>query len=316
MARQGATVFFYEIDIKLVQLDLFITFISKLVYYLFQSPMKEINSLQDILNYSILKISKTTNITALTIIQLLAVAAITFVLLYLIKRAIYKSRHLDIGKKYSLNNLSHYIIIIVAFGWGLDLLGFNFKIVLAGSAALLVGVGLGLQNLFSDFVSGIILLIDSSIKVDDVINVNGLVCEVREINLRTTQVLTRDDKYILLPNTWLTKNEVINWTHSVSSSRFEVSVGVDYSSDVDQVMSAMKDVCMRQEGVLKTPEPFVRFNDFGDSSLLFTVYFWCENVFRVENIKSNIRHDLFYKFHELDIKIPFPQRVVHMQKEK
>ncbi len=278
--------------------------------------MKEANSLQEILNYSILKISKTTNITTLTVIQLIAVAAITFVLLHLIKRAIYKSRHLDIGKKYSLNNLSHYLIIIVAFGWALDLLGFNFKIVLAGSAALLVGVGLGLQNLFSDFVSGIILLIDSSIKVDDVINVNGLVCEVKEINLRTTLVLTRDDKYILLPNTWLTKNEVINWTHSVSSSRFEVSVGVDYASDVDQVMSTMKDVCMEQEGVMKTPEPFVRFNDFGDSSLLFTVYFWCENVFRVENIKSNIRHDLFYKFRELGINIPFPQRVVHMQKEK
>lgn len=278
--------------------------------------MKESNNIQEILNYSILKVSKTTDITVLTVIKLLAIVVITLLLLYLIKKAIYKSRHLDIGKKYSLNNLSHYIIIIVAFGWGLELLGFNLKIVLAGSAALLVGVGLGLQNLFSDFVSGIILLIDSSIKVDDVINVNGLVCEVREINLRTTLVLTRDDKYILLPNTWLTRNEVINWTHSVSSSRFEVNVGVDYASDVDLVMSTMKNVCTGQEGVMKTPEPFVRFNDFGDSSLMFTVYFWCENVFRVENIKSNIRHDLFYKFKELGINIPFPQRVLHMPKEE
>ncbi|MCI1648416.1 MAG: mechanosensitive ion channel [Bacteroides sp.] len=278
--------------------------------------MKESNNIQEILNYSILKVSKTTDITVLTVIKLLAIVVITLLLLYLIKKTIYKSRHLDIGKKYSLNNLSHYIIIIVAFGWGLELLGFNLKIVLAGSAALLVGVGLGLQNLFSDFVSGIILLIDSSIKVDDVINVNGLVCEVREINLRTTLVLTRDDKYILLPNTWLTRNEVINWTHSVSSSRFEVNVGVDYASDVDLVMSTMKNVCTGQEGVMKTPEPFVRFNDFGDSSLMFTVYFWCENVFRVENIKSNIRHDLFYKFKELGINIPFPQRVLHMPKEE
>jgi len=277
--------------------------------------MKEPYDLQEILNYSILRISKSTNITVLTVIQLLAIVIIAFMLLYLVKKAIYKSKHMDIGKKYSLNNLSHYIIIIIAFGWILEILGFNLKIILAGSAALLVGVGLGLQNLFSDFVSGIILLVDSSIKVDDVINVNGLICEVKEINLRTTLVLTRDDKYILLPNTWLTKNEVINWTHAVSTSRFDVSVGVDYASDIELVMSTMRDVCMKQEGVMKTPEPFVRFNDFGDSSLLFTVYFWCENVFRVENIKSNIRHDIFYKFRELNINIPFPQRVVHFQKE-
>nr|WP_078063370.1 mechanosensitive ion channel domain-containing protein [Bacteroides ihuae] len=224
----------------------------------------------------------------------------------------YRSKHLDLGKKYSINNLVRYIITIITFGWILQLFGFNLKIILAGSAALLVGVGLGLQNLFSDFVSGIIILIDSSIKVNDVIDINGLVCEVREINLRTTLVLTRDDKFILLPNTLLTKNELINWTHSISSSRFEVSVGVDYSSDIDLVMKVMKEVCEQQEGVLNVPAPFVRFNDFGDSSLLFTVYFWCENVFRVENIKSQIRHDLFYKFRQHNISIPFPQRVVHM----
>ncbi len=278
--------------------------------------MKENKDLNDILNYSIIKLSKTLDIKILTIIELMVIIAVTFLLLYLIKKAIYKSRHLDIGKKYSLNNLIRYIIIIIALGWILQTLGFNLKIILAGSAALLVGVGLGLQNLFSDFVSGIILLADSSIKVNDVIDVNGLVCEVREINLRTTLVLTRDDKFILLPNTLLTKNELINWTHSITSSRFEVSVGVDYSSDIDLVMNIMKEVCEQQDGILNVPEPFVRFNDFGDSSLLFTVYFWCEHVFRVENIKSQIRHDLFNRFRQQGIGIPFPQRVVHLQESK
>ncbi|WP_321478809.1 mechanosensitive ion channel domain-containing protein [uncultured Bacteroides sp.] len=278
--------------------------------------MKENKDLNDILNYSIIKLSKTLDIKILTIIELMVIIAVTFLLLYLIKKAIYKSRHLDIGKKYSLNNLIRYIIIIIALGWILQTLGFNLKIILAGSAALLVGVGLGLQNLFSDFVSGIILLADSSIKVNDVIDVNGLVCEVREINLRTTLVLTRDDKFILLPNTLLTKNELINWTHSITSSRFEVSVGVDYSSDIDLVMNIMKEVCEQQDGILTVPEPFVRFNDFGDSSLLFTVYFWCEHVFRVENIKSQIRHDLFNRFRQQGIGIPFPQRVVHLQESK
>ena len=270
------------------------------------------NDFDEILNYSIIRLTKTSDVKVLTVIELLAIIAGMFLVMYFIKKAIYRSKHLDLGKKYSINNLIRYIITIITFGWILQLFGFNLKIILAGSAALLVGVGLGLQNLFSDFVSGIIILIDSSIKVNDVIDINGLVCEVREINLRTTLVLTRDDKFILLPNTLLTKNELINWTHSISSSRFEVSVGVDYSSDIDLVMKVMKEVCEQQEGVLNVPVPFVRFNDFGDSSLLFTVYFWCENVFRVENIKSQIRHDLFYKFRQHNISIPFPQRVVHM----
>ncbi|WP_321332721.1 mechanosensitive ion channel domain-containing protein [uncultured Bacteroides sp.] len=278
--------------------------------------MKNTDDFNEILNYSIIKLSNALDIKVITIIQLLVLVIITTLLLYLIKKAIYKSRHLDTGKKYSLNNLIRYVITIIAFGWMLQTLGFDLKIILAGSAALLVGVGLGLQNLFSDFVSGIILLIDSSIKVNDVIDVNGLICEVREINLRTTLVLTRDDKFILLPNTLLTKNELINWTHSISSSRFEVSVGVEYSSDIDLVMNVMKEICEQQEGVLKVPEPFVRFNDFGDSSLLFTVYFWCENVFRVENIKSQIRHDLFNKFRQQGIGIPFPQRVLHFPKDE
>lgn len=274
--------------------------------------MKEMNDFDEILNYSIIRLTKTSDVKVLTVIELLAIIAGMFLVMYFIKKTIYRSKHLDLGKKYSINNLIRYIITIITFGWILQLFGFNLKIILAGSAALLVGVGLGLQNLFSDFVSGIIILINSSIKVNDVIDINGLVCEVREINLRTTLVLTRDDKFILLPNTLLTKNELINWTHSISSSRFEVSVGVDYSSDIDLVMKVMKEVCEQQEGVLNVPVPFVRFNDFGDSSLLFTVYFWCENVFRVENIKSQIRHDLFYKFRQHNISIPFPQRVVHM----
>jgi small-conductance mechanosensitive channel len=111
------------------------------------------------------------------------------------------------------------------------------------------GIGLGLQNLFSDFISGIYCL--DSVKVNDVIELNGMVCVVQEINLRTTTVLTRDDKYIILPNTDLTRNQLINWTHSDLASRFEVTVGVDYSSDVKQVMQILKAAVDSQMGVLK-----------------------------------------------------------------
>lgn len=185
---------------------------------------------------------------------------------------------------------------------------------MAGSAALLVGIGLGLQNLFSDFVSGIVILVDSTIKVGDVLDVDGLVCKVEEINIRTTLVLTRDDKFILLPNTLLTKNKIVNWTHSKNTSRFEVNVGVDYASDVNLTMRLIKEAGLEQKDVLKHPEPFVRFNDFGSSSLDFTLYFWVDDVFRAENAKSEIRVNIFNKLSENNITIPFPQRVLHFEK--
>ena len=134
---------------------------------------------------------------------------------------------------------------------------------------------------------------------------------MREIKLRTTTVYTRDDKYIILPNTDLTKNQLINWTHNVVTSRFDISVGVDYSSDVNQVMIIMKEVAEAFSKINKKPEPFVRFQEFGDSSLKFSIYFWSDEIFRIENIKSDYRVKLFKAFSENNIKIPFPQRVIH-----
>ncbi|MDQ6843645.1 MAG: mechanosensitive ion channel, partial [Bacteroidota bacterium] len=164
-----------------------------------------------------------------------------------------------------------------------------------------------------DFISGIILLMDSSIKVNDVIEVNGLVCKVQEINLRTTTVLTRDDKYIILPNSDLTENQLINWTHSHIASRFEVNIGVDYSSDVQLVMKVLKEAIDNQRDVLIEPKPFIRFTDYAESSLNFSIFFWSEEVFGVENIKSDVRVKVFRMFKENNITVPFPQRVVHIK---
>ncbi|MDD3789788.1 MAG: mechanosensitive ion channel [Petrimonas sp.] len=251
---------------------------------------------------------------SITVWDLIAVALIILItsfVIYLMKRGFMKNKRIDAGKRYSLFSLTRYVIIVIAFLWSLDVLGVRLTLLLGGSAALLVGVGLGLQNLFSDFVSGIVLLADSSIKVGDVIDVDGLVCQVLTINLRTTQVLTRDDKYILLPNTLITKNRIINWTHSNESSRFEVSVGAGYDSDAHLVKRLLLEVIDEVDGILKQPAPFVRFNDFSSSTLLFTVYFWSRNVFRVENLKSEIRFKIYDKFNKYHIDISLPQRVVH-----
>ncbi|EIA07213.1 mechanosensitive ion channel family protein [Flavobacterium frigoris] len=252
------------------------------------------------------------NIKVINILKLFVFLVVVTLLLKIIRKAIFRIDKIDVAKKYSIYSLVRYLIIVISIISGLQLFGFNLSVLVAGSAALLVGIGLGLQNLFSDFVSGIILLVDSSVKVNDVIELNGLVCTVQEINLRTTIVLTRDDKYIILPNSDLTRNQLINWTHNDFASRFEVTVGVDYSSDIQQVIQVLKEAVDSQKGILKEPIPFVRFTDFGDSSLNFSVIFWSEELFRIENAKSNLRIKIFELFKENNITIPFPQRVVHI----
>lgn len=265
----------------------------------------------EFLNYVLIQLGEFT-LKVSSILLLILFWSLMTLSLRVIRKMLNGATKINESKRYAIYNLVRYFIYVISIVIILQILGFNLSVLLAGSAALLVGLGLGLQNLFSDFISGLILLVDSSIKVNDILDVDGLVCKVQEINLRTTTVLTRDDKYIILPNTILTKNQLINWTHSQISSRFEVTVGVDYSSDVHLVMKILKEAVTGQEGVLNDPKPSIRFADFADSSLTFTVLFWSEEVFRVENIKSCIRVRIFELFKANNITIPFPQRVVHI----
>lgn len=249
------------------------------------------------------------------VMSLLILIAVVIGLLIILKRLIYRSRSLDSAKKFSVNKLSRYIIVVIAFFISLHILGFNISVLLAGSAALLVGLGFGLQNLFNDFISGIILLLDRTLKVDDIIEVSGSIYKVLEINFRTTKVLGRDENYVILPNSQLTGNSVINWTHSAVASRFRVNVGVDYATDVPGLMKILKEVASENTRILKSPEPFIRFEDYGDSALMFSVYFYTNEIFRVEQIKSEIRIEIFKALKENGITIPFPQRVIHMREK-
>jgi small-conductance mechanosensitive channel len=268
------------------------------------------STIQDFFNSKIVHLGDI-HIKVPTIFLLLGFIILIIIILQIIKKLLNRTKKIDVAKRYAIYNLIKYFTIVLSVVIGFQIIGFNLSVLIAGSAALLVGIGLGLQNLFSDFISGVILLLDSSVKVNDIIEADGLVCKVQEINLRTTTVLTRDDKYIILPNSTLTRNQLINWTHSEIASRFEVTIGVDYSSDIKLVMKILIEAVEKQDGVLKEPAPFVRFVDYAESSLNFSVYFWVEDVFRVENIKSDIRIKINELVKANNITIPFPQRVIH-----
>lgn len=271
--------------------------------------------INEILDYSLFTITKH-QFRVITLLTLLLFILGVYIFIKVVKKAIFRKSALDLPKKYSLFTIFKYIVVVLTVAISLQIVGVDITVLLAGSAALLVGIGFGLQNLFGDVTSGIILLFDSTIKVNDVIEVDGIVGRVQKINLRTTSVITREDTFIILPNSVITNNNLINWTYSSISSRFGIKVGVDYSSDVKLVMELMEKAVKEQQGVLSQPAPTVRFQEYGDSSLNFSVFFWCDEVFRVESIKSQIRVRLYEYFKENNVEIPFPQRVVHMKQPK
>lgn len=250
-----------------------------------------------------------------TLIVFTVFIVVVSVVISLMKRLIYRSNRLSTSEKFSINKILRYVIILIAFIIGLRILGFDITVLLAGYAAVLVGLGFGLQNIFNDFISGIILLLDGSLKVDDIVEVNGRIYVVQEINFRTTTVLGRDENYVILPNSELTKNRVVNWTYNSRVSRFQVDIGVDYATNVLELMNILKAVAKTTPRVLEMPQPFVRFENFGESSLDFSVYFYTTDIFRAENIKSDMRVEIYKALKAKGINIPFPQREIRMKND-
>ncbi len=224
-----------------------------------------------------------------------------------------ESKKLDIGRGKSFLQIVKYLIWLVGIIILIGSMGFKVTLLIASISALLIGVGFGLQHIFNDFFSGIIILFDGSVKVNDVVELEGVVGRILDIGLRVSKILTRDNVVIIVPNSRFTGQEVINWSHNADVTRFFVSVGVAYGSDVRLVERILLQVAKEHSQVVKTPAPFVRFKDFGESSLDFELYFWTANDFLVENIKSDIRFEIDKQFRENTVEIPFPQRDLHLK---
>jgi small-conductance mechanosensitive channel len=190
--------------------------------------------------------------------------------------------------------------------------GIDITILLTASAALFVGLGLALQELFQDVIGGIFIILDKSLLVGDVIEMDGRVARVFEIKLRTTRALTRDDKVMIIPNHKFISDTVYNYTQNHKTTREAVRVGVSYGSDIEKVREVLLECAREQKGILKKPEPFVLFEEFGDSALLFGLHFYVSDSFVDPKVKSELRFRINNKFRLNNITIPFPQRDVHM----
>ncbi len=274
--------------------------------------------ISNFMELDLLKIGKyEIQVHALVVIFLILLA--TKVLLWLIKKALFRAHQsrnsLDTGSRYSLFQIIKYVVWVIAIGISLETIGVKVTVFLAGSAALLVGVGLGLQQTFNDIVSGIILLSERSIKIDDILEIDGDVIRIQEIGLRTSVGLNRDEISVIIPNSLITTNKVINWSHQSKQTRFKINVGVAYGSDVNLVMKLLKESAIEHPEVSDKNAVNVRLVDFGNSSLDFQLLFYSENIFRIEKVKSEIRVIINQRFNENNITIPFPQMDLHFQND-
>lgn len=252
-------------------------------------------------------------VSRLVTISLILIA--TYFVLWIIKKALYskKFNKVDTGTTYALYQIIKYIVWIIAISITLETIGIKLTIFLAGSAALMVGVGLGLQQTFNDVVSGIILLSERSIKIGDVLDIDGDVVKIQSIGLRTSKALNRDDISIILPNSLITTSKVINWSHQSNKTRFRIDVGVAYGSNVDLVIKILEESGKAYPEISSKDMVEARLINFGSSSLDFQLFFFSKNSFRIEKIKSDIRKIICKKFEENNIVIAFPQLDVHLK---
>ena len=248
------------------------------------------------------------------LIFIVIISRILITIIRIILQRIAKTKSwIDEGGRYTIVQLSKYFIYTIAFVIAIQGLGINITFLIAGSAALFVGIGFGLQSILGDVFSGVILLFDGSIKVGDVVEMpSEEICKVEHIFIRTSQLKTLDGKIIIVPNSNLTKDNVINWSISEKVTRFHVSVGVAYGSDTQKVKDILYQCALKHPHVEKRRNIAVILEDFGDYSLQFKVFFWARKTWEILNIKSDIRFAIDQAFRQNNIKIPYPQRDLHI----
>lgn len=252
----------------------------------------------------------------LALMIIIGVKIFIWILTRLIKAYFRRHERVDVGRQYAIRQFIKYILYFITALLVLETIGIKMSVIWAGTAALLIGAGLGLQQAVSDLFSGILLLTEGTVEVGDVVVVDGLVGKVVKIGLRTSKVETRERVVILIPNSKLVMNNVTNWSHSDVPARFEVKVGVAYSSDIRLVERLLLQAAIEHDKVLKKPEPSVQFIEFGESSLDFRLLFYSNELMPIEFVKSDLRFRIMDLFREHKVTVPYPQRDIWVHEKE
>lgn len=272
---------------------------------------------KELMNYSLFNLGESTLTIGLIITLTVSFVAL-FVITEWIRRfmvhKVLKRYHIDTGTKQSIGTMVKYFLILAGIFSilqtnGIDLSAFG---ILAG--ALGVGIGFGLQNITNNFISGLIILFEQPIKVGDRIEVGDVSGDVIKISARSTMIVTNDNISIIVPNSQFIDSQVINWSHNERKIRFNFPVGVSYKEDPQKIKAILMEVAKVNKGVLDLPEPDVLFEDYGDNSINFNLRVWTsEYINRPKILKSQLYYEIFRRFGEEGVEIPFPQRDLHLK---
>ncbi len=230
---------------------------------------------------------------------------------YLLREKLLTTSGIERGLQESITHIAAYVL------WGLGILaalhavGFNTASLAVILGAMGIGLGFGLQNIFNNFISGIILLFERPIQAGDDVEINGIWATVKKINVRSTIVQTYDNASLIIPNSEFISNQVTNWSFKDRRLRRTIGVGVAYGSDTALVRDTLLEIAQNNPQVLKYPAPQVIFSDFGDSTLQFNLRIWTTiDIFLA--LESDIRYEIDRLFTERNIVIAFPQRDIHV----
>ncbi|MBT6162425.1 mechanosensitive ion channel [Flavobacteriales bacterium] len=251
-----------------------------------------------------------------SMLQILAVLTVAQVVFWAVRaalRRIFKSSSMEEGTRFMIMRLLRTFIYTLGTIIALETAGVDLQALWFGSAALLVGVGIGLQNFFNDVVSGFVLLFEGGVRVGDELEVDGMLVRVERIDLRSTRVVTRFGNLIVMPNGLISGQTVRNFTQGDDASMLRVDVNAAYGSDLNTVQSILSEAAKSEKGVIRKDQVSVLFTDFGDSGLQFTVFFWVSEPWQRMLISSNVRLKINDAFRANGIVIPFPQRDLHLR---
>lgn len=246
------------------------------------------------------------------VLVLLVTYALTRMWTWLFQYKFLSKSGMAVGLQDSITTITVYVIWMFGILISLHVFGLNTASLAVAFGALGIGLGFGLQNIFNNFISGIILLFERPIQVGDDVEINGTFAQVKKINVRSTLVQTYDNASLIIPNADFISSPVTNWSFKDKRLRRSVGVGVAYGSDVVRVRETLLEIAATTPKVLKYPEPDVHFRDFGDSALIFKLRVWTD-IDNMLTVETDIRFQIYKLFKERDIEISFPQMDIHIR---
>lgn len=250
-----------------------------------------------------------------SIIAIVVVFWLTAIISEFGEKRIRKIRVIHSHSRIIITKIFQTILYFMAFLFTLDFIGIDLKALAVLSGAVGIGVGFGLQKITSNFISGLILLFENSVKEGDVIELNdGTFCNVKRTVARYTLVETPDGREIMIPNEEFITNRVTNWTYSNKKARIDVKIGVSYDADLEKVKEIMLEAARQHPRCMKDPEPSCFLREFGDSSVNFLLMFWVEDVVEGRFCPhSEVMFSIWNKFKEHGIEIPYPKRDLYIK---